>query len=180
MNTFFSFIIKGLLALLPIIILLWLLKIVYSTASNAVYYIFASTEGSILATAIILFFVVMFLFLLGYIVEKNKEAIFLKIAELAIGKIPIISSIYSTLKEVVNLFSGRGSDNYLGVVWVKIGEVRAMGFVTKEVDNTYWVFIPTTPNPTSGFLINVKKDSVEKSDLSVANGFKKLISLGIK
>ena len=180
MNTFFSFIINGLLALLPIIILLWLLKLVYSTASNIIYDIFASTEGSVLATTVILISVIIFLFALGYIVEKNKEAIFLKVAELAIGKIPIISSIYSTLKEVVNLFSGKGSDNYLGVVWIKIGDVRVMGFVTKEVEDTYFVFVPTTPNPTSGFLINVKKDNVEKSDLSVANGFKKLVSLGIK
>lgn len=180
MNTFFSFIVKGLLALLPIIILVWLLKLVYSTVSSVVYDIFASTEGSIVATVIILVLVVVFLFVLGYIVEKNKEAILLKFAELAIGKIPVVSSIYSTLKEVVNLFSGRGSDNYLGVVWVTMGDIRVMGFVTKEVDDRYWVFVPTTPNPTSGFLINVKKDSVEKSDLSVANGFKKLVSLGIK
>lgn len=180
MNTLFSFIIKGLLALLPIIILFWLLKIVYSTASNIIYDIFASTEGSITATIVIIISVITFLFSLGYIVERNKETILLKVAELAIGKIPVISSIYSTLKEVVNLFSGRGSDNYLGVVWIKMGDIKLMGFVTKEIEDTYWVFVPTTPNPTSGFLINVKKDSVEKSDLSVANGFKKLVSLGIK
>lgn len=180
MDTFFSFIVKGLLALLPIIILIWLLNIIYSVASGLVNSIFTFTEGNFIATIIIIVSIIVFLFVLGFVVEKNKEAILLKFTELAIGKIPIISSIYSTLKEVINLFSGKGSDNYLGVVWVKLGDFRAMGFVTKEVEDTYWVFIPTTPNPTSGFLINVKKDSVEKSDLSVANGFKKLVSLGIK
>ena len=180
MNTFFSFIIKGLLSLLPIIILIWLLKIVYVAIGNIIYYIFSSTEESFLATSIILICLFVFLFVLGYIVEKNKETILLKAMELVIGKIPVISSIYATLKDIVNLFSGKASDNYLGVVYVKFGDVKAMGFVTKELEDSYWVFVPTTPNPTSGFLINVKKESVEKSDLSVANGFKKLVSLGLK
>lgn len=180
MNTFFSFIIKGLLSLLPVIILIWLLKIIYVAIGNIVYYIFSFTEENFLATSFIFICLFIFLFALGYIVEKNKEAILLKTMELVIGKIPVISSIYATLKDIVNLFSGKGSDNYLGVVYVKFGENKAMGFVTKELEDSYWVFVPTTPNPTSGFLINVKKDSVEKSDLTVANGFKKLVSLGLK
>ena len=80
----------------------------------------------------------------------------------------------------MSLFSAKGTENYLGVVWIKIGTHKVMGFITKELEDSYFVFVPTTPNPTSGFLLNVKKDEVEKSDLSVANGFKKLISLGIK
>ena len=123
---------------------------------------------------------IVLLFLLGFIVEKNKEAIFLKITELLIGKIPVIASIYSTLKEAINLFSGKNTENYLGVVYITLNDYKVMGFVTKEVGDFYWVFVPTTPNPTSGFLLQVKKDDVEKSDLSVANGFKKLVSLGIK
>ena len=68
MNTFFSFIIKGLLSLLPIIILIWLLKIVYVAIGNIIYYIFSSTEESFLATSIILICLFVFLFVLGYIV----------------------------------------------------------------------------------------------------------------
>lgn len=180
MNTFLSYTFKGLLALLPIIILLWLIKIVYNAISGIVYYIFSSTAGSFIATSIICALVLLFLFLLGFVVERNKEAIFLKATELIIGKIPIIASIYSTLKEAINLFSGKNTDNYLGVVYVTINNYKLMGFVTKELEDSYWVFVPTTPNPTSGFLLNTKKDNVEKSDLSVASGFKKLVSLGIK
>ncbi|RAX53830.1 hypothetical protein CCY99_05465 [Helicobacter sp. 16-1353] len=180
MNTFLSYFFKGILALLPIIILLWLIKIVYNAISGIVYYIFSSTAGSFLATTIICILVIVFFFLLGFVVERNRDAIILKITELIIGKIPVIASIYSTLKEAVNLFSGKSADNYLGVVYVTINDYKVMGFVTKELEDSYWVFVPTTPNPTSGFLLNAKKDSVEKSDLSVANGFKKLVSLGIK
>ncbi len=180
MNTFLSYIFKGIIALLPIIILLWIVRFLYGVISRMIFYIFSSTQESVTATIIICVLMLVFLFVLGFVVEKNKEAILLKVTELFIGKIPILAPIYSTLKEAVNLFSGNSADNYLGVVYVKINDYKAMGFVTKELEDSYWVFVPTTPNPTSGFLINAKKDSVEKSDLSVANGFKKLVSLGIK
>lgn len=180
MNTFLLYMVKGLLTLLPIIILVWLLKIVYDVISGIIYYIFSFTEGSFISTSIICALVLVFLSTLGFIIERNKEAILLKITELIIGKIPIVASIYSTLKEAISLFSGKAADNYLGVVFVKINNYKIMGFVTKELEDSYWVFIPTTPNPTSGFLINTPKDDVEKTDLSVASGFKKLVSLGIK
>lgn len=180
MKLFLSYIIKGLLAVLPVSILLWIISIVYNFIANIVDSIFSITQGNIISTTIVCVLMVIFLFSLGFIIERNKEAIFLQVTDMIIGKIPLISSIYSTIKEVVNLFSGKGTDNYLGVVYIKIGNYKTMGFVTKEVDNIYWVFVPTTPNPTSGFLLQVKKDEVEKSDLSVANGFKKLVSLGLK
>lgn len=180
MNKLLSYIFKGILALLPIIILIWLIKIVYNSISGIVGYIFSLSSQSLIATITVCILVIVLLFLLGFIVEKNKEAIFLKITELLIGKIPVIASIYSTLKEAINLFSGKNTENYLGVVYITLNDYKVMGFVTKEVGDFYWVFVPTTPNPTSGFLLQVKKDDVEKSDLSVANGFKKLVSLGIK
>lgn len=180
MKLFLSYILKGLLAVLPVVILIWIISIVYNFIAGIIDSIFSITQGNIISTTIVCVLMVVFLFSLGFIVERNKEAIFLQVTDMIIGKIPLISSIYSTIKEVVNLFSGKGADNYLGVVYVKIGDYKTMGFVTKEIDDIYWVFVPTTPNPTSGFLLQVKKDEVEKSDLSVANGFKKLVSLGLK
>lgn len=177
---FFAYIFKGILALLPILILLWILKIVYGFIAGIVESISSLTQGSATFTIIICALMLLFFFILGFVIERNKEAILLKIMDFAIGKIPLISSIYATIKEVVNLFSAKNAEQYLGVVFVKIGEHKVMGFITKELENEYFVFVPTTPNPTSGFLLKCAKNSVEKSDLSVPNGFKTLISLGIK
>lgn len=180
MKNAISLFINGLLALLPIIILVWILKVFYVFISDIISSIFSFTQNNLMETSLIIALIIAIILSIGYIVQKNKEALLIKIAEVVIGKIPVITSIYSTLKEVINLFSGKGTDNYLGVVYVKIGTHKVMGFVTKELEDSYFVFIPTTPNPTSGFLLIVNKDEVEKSDLSVANGFKKLVSLGIK
>lgn len=179
MKLFLSYILKGLIALLPIIILVWLLSIVYDITYALTSQVFFLT-GNLISTITICVLMLVFLLVIGYIVDKNKEVILLKLMEILIGKIPIISPIYSTLKEAINLFSGKKTDNYLGVVWVSLNDYKIMGFVTKELEDSYWIFVPTTPNPTSGFLLNAKKDSVEKCDLSVADGFKRLVSLGIK
>ena len=53
------------------------------------------------------------------------------------------------------------------------GEIRA-----KAREKMVGVFIPTTPNPTSGFLLLVPEDKVTKLDMSVADGIKYIISLG--
>lgn len=180
MKKLLNYTLKGLFAVLPIIILLWILKIVYGFIANIIDSIFSITQGDFVFTAIICALMLVFFITLGIVVERNKEAIFLKMLDIVIGKIPLISSIYATIKEIMGLFSAKGTENYLGVAWIKIGTHKVMGFITKELEDSYFVFVPTTPNPTSGFLLNVKKDEVEKSDLSVANGFKKLISLGIK
>lgn len=180
MKKLLNYTLKGLFAVLPIIILLWILKIVYNFIAQIVDSIFSITQGSLIFTIIICVLMFVFFVALGIVVERNKEAIFLKMLDIIIGKIPLVSSIYATIKEIINLFSAKNSNNYLGVAWIKIGEHKVMGFITKELEDSYFVFVPTTPNPTSGFLLNVKKDEIEKSDLSVANGFKKLISLGIK
>ena len=48
----------------------------------------------------------------------------------------------------------------------------------KSWENVVAVFIPTTPNPTSGFLVLVPEDKVKKLDMSVADGIKYIVSLG--
>lgn len=175
---------EGLLALAPIIILLWLLKFAYDFIAHIVGAIFDTTEHNMFATIAILAILLGILLYSGHLLEKKKDFILLKITEFFISKIPFVASIYAVIKDVVKMFSGSKDKQYLGVGYVKVGEAEVVGFITKEetIHNKecLWVFIPTTPNPTSGFLLCVPKDKVRKSELSVTEGFKKVVSLGIK
>ena len=180
MTTLFRLIGKGILALLPIIILLWILKFVYNIIAIVVGVIFDTTANNLVATICIIVIMMFILAYAGYLLEKSKDLMLLKISEFVINKIPGIASIYAVLKDIVGMFSGSKNDAYLGVAHVTLGELEVIGFITREEDNFYWVFVPTTPNPTSGFLLKVPKDKIKKSDLSVADGLKKVVSLGIK
>jgi uncharacterized membrane protein len=102
----------------------------------------------------------------------------------ALLRIPLLNKIYGTIKQVNESFSSNKS-SFKQVVLVTFPhkDSRSIAFVTGEqrgLDDQKWisVFIPTTPNPTSGFLILVRETEITKLDMSVAEGIKLIISLG--
>jgi uncharacterized membrane protein len=102
----------------------------------------------------------------------------------AIMRVPLMNKIYRTVKQVNASFSSNKS-SFKQVVLVTFPHPRsrAVGFVTGEqkglgTENLVSVFIPTTPNPTSGFLVLVPASEIIKLEMSVADGIKFIISLG--
>jgi uncharacterized membrane protein len=102
----------------------------------------------------------------------------------ALMRVPLMNKIYGTIKQVNESFSSNKS-SFKQVVLVTFphGRSRAVGFVTGDQlgcggEKLVSVFIPTTPNPTSGFLVLVPESEILKLDMSVADGIKFIISLG--
>jgi uncharacterized membrane protein len=112
----------------------------------------------------------------------------IQVAESFLLRVPLLNKIYSTIKQVNEAFTSSNKSAFKQVVLVEFPQAGqyAVGFVTgeqhdilKNVDgNLVSVFVPTTPNPTSGFMLLVSQKSVTKLDLSVAEGIKFIISLG--
>ncbi len=107
----------------------------------------------------------------------------------ALLRIPLLNKVYGTMKQVNDAFSTSSKTSFRTVVLVEYPRtgVHSIGFITSEHlgeaqtklgGKTVCVFIPTTPNPTSGFLILVPEDKVTKLEMSVAEGIKYIISLG--
>ena len=103
--------------------------------------------------------------------------------------IPLLNKIYGTIKQVNEAFSANKKSAFRQVVLVEFPRVGqySMGFLTGEQhqevqaklqEKVVSVFVPTTPNPTSGFLILTPEESLIKLDMSVADGIKFIISLG--
>jgi uncharacterized membrane protein len=104
--------------------------------------------------------------------------------DLSMMRVPLMNKIYGTVKQVNQSFSSNKS-SFKQVVLVTFphGKSRAVGFVTGEQmmpdgEKLVSVFIPTTPIPTSGFLIMVPETETLKLNMSVADGIKFIISLG--
>ena len=104
-------------------------------------------------------------------------------------RVPLLNKIYGTIKQVNEAFSTGGKTSFKTVVLVEFPRAGSysVGFITSDQNEALEqvtgkklvnVFIPTTPNPTSGFLILVPEDEVTKLDMSVAEGIKYIISLG--
>jgi uncharacterized membrane protein len=108
----------------------------------------------------------------------------IKWTDQALMSIPLLNKIYGTVKQVNESFSSNKSA-FQKVVLVPFPHPgsRTIGFVTGEQPNPgaeklISVFVPTTPNPTSGFLLLFPESALVKVDMSVADGIKFVISLG--
>ena len=104
-------------------------------------------------------------------------------------RVPFLNKIYGATKQVNEAFnSGNKTSFKTGVMGEFPREgMYSVGFLTSEVHaetktrlegKVVCVFIPTTPNPTSGFMVLVPESQVTKLDMSVTDGFKFIISLG--
>lgn len=103
-------------------------------------------------------------------------------------RVPVLNKIYGTIKQVDAAFTGN-KNSFKTVVLIEYPRpgIYSVGFITSEQEDpislklnrkTVCVFIPTTPIPTSGFLVILPPEQVTKLDMSVAEGFKYIISLG--
>ena len=103
-------------------------------------------------------------------------------------RVPFLNKIYSTTKQVNDAFTGNKT-SFKTVVMVEFPRagMYSVGFLTGEpegevqthaMEKLVCVFVPTTPNPTSGFMVLVPESQVTKLDMSVADGLKFIISLG--
>ena len=105
-----------------------------------------------------------------------------------INRIPVIRSVYSALDQLLRAFtSGKGGQQFSRVVYIEYPRkgIWALAFVTGAArgpavpEKHLNVFIPTTPNPTSGFHLIVAESEVRDTQMRVEEAFKVLLSLGI-
>ena len=107
----------------------------------------------------------------------------------AMLRVPLLNKIYGTTKQVNDAVTTGSKTSFRTVVMVEFPHAGAysIGFITSEQheemqarlkEKVVSVFVPTTPNPTGGFLLLVPQDKVIKLDMSVADGIKYIISLG--
>ncbi len=106
------------------------------------------------------------------------------------SKIPIIKSIYTTLSQIISIVSSDKSKSYQSVVMVEYPRkgIYSLGFLT-SYGNEYFeditgrkklinIFIPTSPNPTSGMFIMVEESEVQLVNIKVEEAIKLIISGG--
>ena len=130
--------------------------------------------------------IVLMVYSLGVLVTTVLGNKLFSVAESIVTKLPIVKTVYSTIKQITYAFSGTGSKTYKNVVWVEYPKRNAwtLAFVTGVSENSeniefYHLFVPTTPNPTSGFFIMVPKSETVKAEMTVEQGLKAIISGGL-
>ncbi len=180
---------RGLLTLLPIIATIYLLYSLFRFLDRFLgAYISMIIGRTIPGIGIVAGFVI--IFVMGSVVSNVIGQRLVHFAEKMIRKIPIVPRVYFGLKQIVEAFSLQGKHVFNRVVLVEYPRkgTYVIGFLTGECkgevqDKTAAklmnVFVPTTPNPTSGMLILVPNDEITYLDMTVEEGLKLIVSAGV-
>ena len=191
MKTFFVtmriYMFRGLLAIIPLVLSFLAVKFFYVAIDKRVVGWIHNLIGfSVPGLGLLL--VVIFLCFLGFIASNVIGKQIFGVIEKITNRIPIIKTTYQVGKQLSLTLSLPEKQVFKKVVLVKFlaPGIWTLGFVTGTVcdrahknEMLFKVFIPTVPNPTSGWLILVKESEVRNPDLTVEEAMKAVISGGI-
>lgn len=131
---------------------------------------------------------VLILFLIGFLVTNSLGRYLLNWVESKIAKLPLLGFVYSSIKQLVDALKGLGSERqFKGVAFIEYPSpgCRLLGFITgsfydsRTDKNVTSVFLPTSPNPLTGFVVLVEDERVMNSDLSLEEASKLILSAGL-
>ena len=139
----------------------------------------------------VIFFLVFTTFV-GWIAKGVIGRFFIRNAENLVHRMPVVRSIYSGVKQIAETVFAQSERSFEKACLIQYPRkgIWAVGFISTvakgEVDSTaredcklLSVFVPTTPNPTSGFLLFFPEDDVIKLDMSIEDAAKLVISAGL-
>jgi uncharacterized membrane protein len=180
-------ILGGVIVILPAIILIFAFKWLFGFVGNAIKPMTNLVVENLtlpdhidgfIATLIVLAVIILVCFLLGLFVRTRLgQIIYHSFENSLLHKAPG----YKMIKETVNQFLGNKESPFSSVALVQIFEnnTKMTAFITdKHDDGTITVFVPTGPNPTSGFIYHLDQEYVHPVNVAVEDAMRSVISCG--
>ncbi len=191
-NAFFS----GLLLLAPVYVTYLVIKLLVEKMggpTSRFIFFFLPKEWfdnfSILLDVSAALIVLIIITLLGWFSQLLVGKLVLQSFERLLSRVPFVTNVYSTVKQVVDTFRQQQKAVFQKVMLIEFPRkgMYAMGFLTgsgkgeipkRTSEELLNIFLPTTPNPTSGYLLMVPKNEAVELDMTVGEGMKLVISGG--
>ncbi|MBI4238897.1 MAG: DUF502 domain-containing protein [Deltaproteobacteria bacterium] len=185
----------GLLVLFPLVSTIWILRIFVQWGEGLFlglipHYFQPTALLGLQIPGLGFLLTLLIIWSVGLVTRLYLARSFIALGEAIVQRIPIARGIYQGVKRLMQLVVGSPGQHFSRVVIVPCfsEHSRAYGFVTGETVNTdahgqtvryVRVFVPTTPNPTSGFLLLVPEAATTPTELSVEQASKLIISGGL-
>ena len=194
--------ISGILLLIPFVVTLVVLKWLFYRMVNFLhpivqYALAESTEHpstqaipqiyvSITVSVLSIITILILIYLIGVVGRLVVGKRLLSFGESLMMRIPLVRTVYTATKQVVQAISLPEKAAFKSVVLIEFPRpgFRAVGFLAGHIEDSTGkkfckVFIPTTPNPTTGFFEIIPEQDVVEIDMTIEEGFKIIISGGI-
>lgn len=128
--------------------------------------------------------------LIGWLTASFLGRFLVRTGETIVARMPVVRSIYGAVKQVMETIFRNQSEAFRQAVLVEYPRrgLWTIGFITGETEGEVQnltkedivnIYVPTTPNPTSGFLLFVPREDVVVLDMSVDEAFKMVVSVGM-
>ena len=177
-------ILTGLLAIVPVALTFYILKGIFTFLDNLTSPIFKEMDIYIPGLGILL--TLLLVYFLGLFITNILGKRVLYWLEKLIKNIPLVNTIYNTIKQITHAITGTADNNFQSVVYVEYPRKKlwTLAFVTGTSVNEqklefYHLFVPTTPNPTSGIFIIILKEDTLPAEMNVEKALKTVISGGM-
>jgi uncharacterized membrane protein len=182
MKTLKKYFISGLIFIIPISLSIWILYKIFVFLENILGNFLKKFFVNIYTPGIGLIFLIILILFIGFLTNVYLGRKLLNFIELLFENIPFLNKIFSFIKNIVKKITEDRRVIFKEVVKIKLpNDSYIIGFITnEEIDgNNVCVFVPTVPNPSTGIIFMMPKEKIEKMNISVEEGLKMVISMGI-
>lgn len=170
----------GIFAVIPIVVILQIILFIKNFLMNVLGLVHGYADNYFYT---FVFFVISFFVLvsIGHEIVKKGRPLIISGFEQIIDRIPFLNTIYRVLKKVIAMFISDDQTIAKEVVYVEYPKegIWVPAYVTNRYENKYVLFIPTSPNPTSGFTVIVDKAKVVHSEMDIEDATSFIVSVGV-
>tara|TARA_Y100001958_G_C21219847_1_gene545239 strand:- start:623 stop:1216 length:594 start_codon:yes stop_codon:yes gene_type:complete len=185
-----NYFLTGLISIFPLaityFIINWLFIFFSGPGKKIINYFFSDYNLSIIEHIVGFILTFLFIYIVGAIISNVLGKKIYLLFEKLLAKIPLVSYIYNTIKQITDTLSISQKQAFQKVVYIEYPkeDIWTIALVTGESQDSegveyYQIFVPTTPNPTSGFMLFVKKENAKETQMSIDEGLKIIISGGM-
>ena len=185
-DSFKKYFITGLLVIIPI----WATYYVLSGMLGIIDNMLGDLPGYLLGLkfpGLGIITLILFVLLIGVLSANYIGKNVVRYGETLMQRVPLVRGVYSTMKKIMDTFSMKQSFHGVALVEYPRKGCFSVGFMTGEVrgesmgleGRLITVFVPTTPNPTAGFLLILPEAEVNRLDMTVEQGMKFIVSIGL-
>ena len=185
-----SYFITGLFSIIPLAITYYIITKLFSIFSKPgqglINYLFPKANLPFIDLLIGFILTFLFIYFLGLVISNVLGKKLYSLFESILSRIPLVSYIYNTIKQITETLKISQKHAFKKVVYIEYPKenIWTIALVTGESKDKdgisyYQIFVPTTPNPTSGFMLYIKKEDTKETNLSIDEGLKIVISGGM-
>ncbi|MDO9169735.1 MAG: DUF502 domain-containing protein [Methylobacter sp.] len=170
----------GILAVIPIVIILQIMIFVKDRVSDLFHLVYGYAD-SYLYTSLVFAVSFTILVYIGHKLVQEGRSWVIAAFDHVIERIPLLNTVYRVLKKLINMFSTHDKTIAKEVVYIEYPKegLWVPAYVTNRLGDKYVLYVPTSPNPTSGFTVIADKSRIVKSAMNIEEASSFVISVGV-